>query len=315
VVGKENVGWWEYATATLGGADVNLIRCSVFLSAIAVVASPALADSAKGQFVVKGGKTAGAIAPSHAAAYVTRDPRNPHDRVVEVMLSDVPIDVAAAITTLQPHTHVINQDALDDRNYVLVWIGPDGHVSMNATFSKTMTQFVDRAGDQSLQATLTTNTPERVAGRLFTTAPVATMGGESYTVDLTFDTAVTRLPARTPLAAGGGAPGKALTAWLAAVKTQQWPAIKAGLAPEAVATFEKSYNSPEENASSAAELLQAWLPKSGLKIVGGEQGGDTADLDIEGEMFPGTNALYLARLRQVGGQWLFESAGVVGMLR
>ena len=123
---------------------------------------------------------------------------------------------------------------------------------------------------------------------------------------------MTRLPAGTPLGAGGGAPGKALTAFLATVKKQQWPAIKAALAPSAVAMFDKSYNSPEENASSTADILQAWLPKSGLKIAGGEVRGDTADLDVEGEMFPGTNALYLARLRQVSGTWLFESAGSSG---
>ena len=198
--------------------------------------------------------------------------------------------------------------------YVLLWIASDGHVSMNATFSETMTQFIEKVGE-SLKATLTTNTPERIAGRVFTDAPVTTTGGETYTVDLTFDTAVTRVPAGTPLGPGGGAPGKALTVFLAAVKKQQWPAIKAGLAPSAVAMFDKSYNSPEENASSASDLLQAWLPKSGLKIVGGELRGDTADLDVEGEMFPGTRALYLSRLRQVDGTWLFESAGIVGMLR
>ena len=123
------------------------------------------------------------------------------------------------------------------------------------------------------------------------------------------------MPAGTPLGAGGGAPGKALTAFLAAVKKQQWPAIKAGLAPSAVAMLDKSYNSPEENASSAADSSRRGCPKSGLKIVGGELRGDTADLEVEGEMFPGTNALYLARLRQVNGTWLFESAGIVGMLR
>ncbi len=293
---------------------MKLIRSIVCVVSLVIAASPALAGDAKGRFVVKGGKTAGTIAPTQAAAYVTRDPRDPHNKVAEVVLSEAAIDVDAAVAALQPHTHVINQDVLDDRNYVLLWVAPDGHVSMNATFGQTMTQFVDAVGD-SLKATLTVNTPERVAGRIFTAAPVKTMGGETYTVDLTFDTAVTRVPAGTPLGAGGGAPGKALTAFLAAVKKQQWPAIKAGLAPSAVATFDKSHNSPEENASSASDLLQAWLPKSGLKIVGGELRGDTADLDVEGEMFPGTNALYLARLRQADGKWLFDSAGMVGMLR
>jgi hypothetical protein len=289
---------------------IRLCACAVTLAA----AWPAVAGDAKGRFVVKGGKTSGTIAPTQAAAYVTRDPRDPRNRIAEVVLSEAAIDVNAAVAALQPHAHVINQDILDDRNYVLLWIASDGHVSMNATFSETMTQFIDKVGE-SLKATLTTNTPERIAGRVFTDAPVTTMGGETYTVDLTFDTAVTRAPAGTPLGAGGGAPGKALTAFLAAVKKQQWPAIKTGLAPSAVAMFDKSYNSPEENASSASDLLQAWLPKSGLKIVGGQLRGDTADLDVEGEMFPGTKALYLARLRQVDGTWLFESAGVVGMLR
>jgi hypothetical protein len=300
--------------ATSGGTVVNLIRLVPLLAAVVGGAAPALAGDAKGQFVVKGGKTPGTIAPTRAVAYVTRDPRDAHNKVAEVVLSDAAIDVDAAVAALQPHNHVINQDVLDDRNYVLLWVAPDGHVSMNATFSKTMTQFVDTVGE-SLQSTLSVNTPERVAGRIFTAAPVKTMGGETYTVDLTFDTAVTRLPGGTPLGAGGGTPGKALTAFLAAVKKQQWPAIKAGLAPSSIATFDKSYNSPEENASSAADVIQAWLPKSGLKIVGGELRGETADLDVEGEMFPGTNALYLARLRQVGGTWLFDSAGMVGMLR
>ena len=293
---------------------MNLIRVIPILAGVVCAAAPALAGDAKGQFAVKGGKMSGAIAPTHAAAYVTRDPRDPRKTVAEVVLSDAAIDVDAAVGALQPHNHVINQDVLDDRNYVLLWVASDGHVSMNATFSKTMTQFVDRVGD-SLQATLSVNTPERIAGRVFTAAPVKTMGGETYTVDLTFDTAVTRLPAGTPLGAGGGAPGKALIAFLAAVKKQQWPAIKAGLTPSSVATFDKSYNTPEENASSAADIIQAWLPKSGLKIVGGQLRGDTADLDVEGEMFPGTNALYLARLRQVNGTWLFDSAGVIGMLQ
>jgi hypothetical protein len=234
--------------------------------------------------------------------------------VAEVVLSEQAVDASAAIASLQPHTQAINQDALKDRDYILLWVAPDGHVSMNATFGKTMTQFLDAVGD-SLQATLTVNTPERVAGRVFTLKPVQTMSGDTYSVDLTFDTAVKRPPEGTPLGAGGGAPGKALEGFLATVKKGQWPAIKAGLSPTAIEMFEKSYNSAEENASGLADILQAWLPKSGLKITGGTQRVEEADLEIEGEMFPGTRALYLARMRQAGGQWQFEIATMVGMLR
>lgn len=289
----------------------------VVVVAIALVCSlvgTARADSVKGTFVVKGGKSPGTIAPTAAAAFAVRDRRDMRTPVAEVVLSEQAVDASAAIESLQPHTQAINQDVLKDRDYILLWVAPDGHVSMNATFGKTMTQFLDAVGD-SLQATLSVNTPERVAGRVFTTKPVETMGGETYTVDLTFDTAVKRPPAGTALGSGGGAPGKALGAFLASVPTGQWPAIKAALSPSAVEMFDKSYNSPEENASGLADILQAWLPKSGLKIVGGTQRGEVADLEIEGEMFPGTRALYLARMRQAAGQWQFESATMVGMLR
>jgi hypothetical protein len=288
----------------------------VVVAAFALVSSlvgTAVADSAKGSFVVKGGKTAGTIAPKAAAAFVVRDRRDMRTPVAEVVLSAQAIDAAAAVQSLQPHTQAINQDVLKDADYILLWVAPDGHVSMNATFGKTMTQFVDAVGS-SLQATLSVNTPDRVAGRVFTPKPVETTGGDRYTVDLTFDTVVAKPPAGTALGARGGAPGKALDAFLASVKKGQWPAIKATLSPAALEMFDKSYNSPEENASGLADTLQAWLPKSGLKVVGGTERGEVADLEIEGEMFPGTPAFYLARMRQAGGQWLFESAAMVGML-
>jgi hypothetical protein len=292
---------------------LNMLRVVVAIALISSLAGTAWADSVKGSFVVKG-KSAGTIAPKAAAAFVVRDRRDMRTPVAEVVLSARAIDTAAAIASLQPHTQAINQDALEDGDYILLWVAPDGHVSMNATFGKTMTQFLDAVGD-SLQATLSVNTPDRVAGRVFTPKPVETMGGDRYTVDLTFEAVVARPPAGTALGVGGGAPGKALDAFLATVRTMQWPAIKAALGPTALEMFDKSYNSPEENAASLADILQNWLPKSGLTITGGDQRGDVADLEIEGEMFPGTRALYLARMRQAAGAWRFESAAMLGMLR
>jgi hypothetical protein len=284
------------------------------LAVVVALASAAHADTTSGSFVVTGGKSAGTIAPKAAAAFVVRDRRDMRTPVAEVVLSDIAVDAAAAAETLQPHTHAINQDALRDRNYILLWVAPDGHVSMNATFGGTMTQFLDAVGD-TLQATITVNTPDRVAGRVYTPKPVATMGGESYAVDLSFDTAVVRSPKGTPLAAGGGPAGQALTELLAAVKQGNWAAIAPLLTPSALEMFDKSYNSPAENAASLADTLQAWLPKEKPSITGGEQRGATADLEVTGEMFPGTSALYLARMRQVGGRWQFETAAMVGMVR
>jgi len=99
------------------------------------------AQTARGAFE---SQPVGRITPTVAAAYIVRDQFNPRQNQVEVILSTAAVDVATAVTALAPHTMVINDAALKDSNYVLIWIGADGKVSMNATFSKTMTQFVDR---------------------------------------------------------------------------------------------------------------------------------------------------------------------------
>ena len=287
----------------------------LFVTAVGVLLSGmASADSATGTFVVTGGKAAGTIAPKAAAAFVVRDRRDMRTPVAEVVLSELAVDAVAAVATLHPHTHAINQDALKDRDYILLWVAPDGHVSMNATFGRTMTQFIDAVGD-SLHATLTVNTPQRVAGRVFTAKPVTTLNGDTYTVDVSFDVAVASPGKGAALPAGGGAAGEALGRFLGVVQQGDWAAIAPLLSPPALEMFNKSYNSPAENAASLADILQAWLPKARLSIVGGEQRGEVADLEITGEMFPGTSALYLARMRRAGGVWQFEGATMVGMLR
>jgi hypothetical protein len=291
-----------------------MTRVAVTFALVALLARPAAADSAQGTFVVKGGTLAGTIAPKAAAAFAVRDRRDMRTPVAEVVLSEIAIDAAAAAEALQPHTHAINQNALEGRDYILLWIAPDGHVSMNATFGRTMTQFVDAIGD-GLHATLTVNTSERVAGRVFTPQPVKTMGGETYTVDVSFDAAVVRVPKGSVLPPGGGAPGTALTAFLAAVKGGDWTAIAPLLSPAALEMFDKSYNSPAENAASVSDILQAWLPREKLSIAGGDERGDVADLEVTGDMFPGAPALYLARMRRHGDGWRFEAASLVGMVR
>jgi hypothetical protein len=291
-----------------------MTRVAVTFALVALLARPAAADSAQGTFVVKGGTLAGTIAPKAAAAFAVRDRRDMRTPVAEVVLSEIAIDAAAAAEAQQPHTHAINQNALEGRDYILLWIAPDGHVSMNATFGRTMTQFVDAVGD-SLHATLTVNSAERVAGRVFTPRPVKTMGGETYTIDVSFDAAVVRLPKGSALPRGGGPPGAALAAFLAAVKQADWTALRPLLSPAALEMFDKSYNSPAENAASLSDILQAWLPREKLSIAGGEQRGDVADLEITGDMFPGTPAVYLARMRRHGEGWRFEAASLVGMVR
>src|SRR5256714_3313400 len=136
----------------------------ITLLLIAILASPAFAGEASGEF--KAGARA-PIRPKYAAAYETRDIRNGHKGAVEVILSEAPVDVAAAIADLDAHTTLINQPALMNHNYIVLIVRPDGDVSMNATYSERMVQFVDMTGSMGdLKAEMSANTPANVAGRV-----------------------------------------------------------------------------------------------------------------------------------------------------
>ena len=104
-----------------------------------VTATVAAAGPASGAF--KADKN-GEITPKYAAGYTVRDSRHAHASRVELLLTDVQVDTSVLTAELDPHAAAINLDAINDRNYILLWVSPDGSVSMNATFSKTMTQYM-----------------------------------------------------------------------------------------------------------------------------------------------------------------------------
>jgi hypothetical protein len=232
---------------------------------------------------------------------------------VELLLTDVQVDTSALTAELDPHMAAINLDAINDRNYILLWVSPDGSVSMNATFSKTMTQYMDDTSS-GLKATLTTNTPTHVEGRLYSPSPLKTMDGTAYSVDVKFAADIPAVAAGTPLPAGGGAPGKAFAALVLAATNKNWPGIKAACGPTALKMFDNDYDTPAEKAKSADDMLNAWIARKKMKITGGQLQGDTAILDVEGEMFEGQNSLSLVQMVKSGPAWQFEQAKRVGMV-
>jgi hypothetical protein len=256
----------------------------------------------------------GTIAPKFATAYVVRDSHHPHQTVVELLLSDVAVDPAALRDDLDRHMGAINLEPLRDRNYVLLWIGADGSVTMNATYSKTMTQYInDSTG--GLKAELPTNSAAKVEGRVYSPAPLKTMDGPTYTVDVKFSADVLPALTGTPLPAGGGEPGKALTALVGAITKKNWAGIKAGLSPRALPMFEQSYNTPAENLSSAVDILNARLTIAKARVTGGTELSPTvAVLDLEGERF-GTPWLSIVKMVKTGAAWQYDESAPVGMLR
>lgn len=281
-------------------------------SAILLVSAHAhAANSASGSVDVQ---KVGTILPQFSAGYLVRDQRNARTTQTEMLLSEVMIDSAQMEGVLDPHMVAINLDALRNRNYILLFVHADGWVGINATFSKGMTQFLnDTAG--GLKAEFTARTTTRIEGHVFSPAPLKAMDGTTYTVDLRFGVDIAAPPVGTALPAGGGDPGKALAAFLAASQKKNWTTIKAGSTPEALKTFDKSYNSPAENAESAADLLKMWIPLQKMTITGGQLRGRVAVLNVEGELFPNQLGLSLVQMVKTGAVWQFDRAARAGLVR
>jgi len=74
-------------------------------------------------------------------------------------------------------------------------------VTMNATYSKTMTQYINDT-DGGLLATFTSNTPRKVEGRVYSPVPLRSLDGATYTIDVKFSTDVLT-PAEPPPASAG----------------------------------------------------------------------------------------------------------------
>ena len=275
-----------------------------------VTAGAAVAGPASG--TVK--SSTGAISPKQAVGYVVRDQRNARNTRVELLLTEVPVNAAGLRDQLDPHVVAINLDELRDRNYLLLWVMPDGTVSMNATYSKTMTQYLnDTAG--GLKAELTTNTPTKVDGRVYSPSPLKTMDGSTYTIDVTFSADVIPALSGTPIPAGGGDAGKALTTFVGAVTKKDWPGIKAGLSPKVLPMYDHDYDTPAEKADSASSIFSARLPLTKMKIAGGTLiNPTTAVLEVEGERF-GSRVLSLVKMVKAGTAWQFEESAPAGSLR
>jgi hypothetical protein len=285
-------------------------KLSLLTALLLAIPFSAFAGEASGEF------TAGKrppIKPLYAAAFETRDQRDARKRAVEVVLSEEPVDLTEAVGELDPHTSVINQKALMDHNYILLWVRPGNDVSMNATYSATMTQFIDTTPDR-MKAELTVNTSDRVAGRIFSPTPLKTMDGETYSINITFSAAVTHAPAGTKLPAGGGAPGTAFDALQAAIASKNWDGIKNNVTVKRLESFNNADRTAKENLDDALQTLGMFLPKKPGKITVGELRGDVAILDLEAELFEGQSGLFQIRMVKSGDRWLFDRATRVGLI-
>lgn len=277
-----------------------------------LLAAAGVAEAGPASGTVK--SATGTISPKFATAFVVRDSQHPRQTVVELLLTEVAVNPAPLHDALDPHALAINLDELRDRNYVLLWVAPNGSVKMNATYSKTMTQYINDS-EGGLKGEFTSNTPAKIDGRIYAPAPLKTMDGPTYTIDVKFSADVIPALTGTSLPAGGGEAGKALVAFLGAITKKDWSAIKAGLSPKILPSYDRDYNTAAENASSAVDILNARITVAKAKVTGGFQVSPTvAVLELEGERF-GTPWVSLVRMVKTGAVWQYEESVPVGMIR
>jgi hypothetical protein len=99
-----------------------------------------------------------------------------------------------------------------------------------------------------------------------------------------------------------------------AISKKSWAGIKSGVSDRALKSFYYDDRSEQENLDDALTTFGIWLPKKAGKIIGGELTGDTAILEMEAEMFEGTNGLFLVKMVKSGPRWVFDRAVRAGFI-
>lgn len=287
-----------------------------FLPAVlcALLIAPAeAAESVEGKFVLDDK----VLAPTAVAAFRARDQSNPREHTTYVMLSTQPMDLDAITASANPYLAAINDKAVLSSDHLTFRVDADGTVGMNAHVGGT--QYIDTSGKMmgmsgALTSECRVNTPERVSCNVANAKPVKSMSGNSWTVDIKFDTAVVSRAPGKPLPKDGGEPGKVLDALIGAVKGDDLGAIIALLSPEEAEDYQREYSTPAENLASAKEMLDFSLPKD-HRITGGELSDDnTALLEVEGAPYEGARGLYIVTLERTDGRWGYRSSTLAGLL-
>jgi hypothetical protein len=275
-----------------------------------------LATSAAAAPRVEGGFSAGErqLTPRHAVAVRIRDQNAPRSFETYVVLSENPVDAAAAIASADPYSTLINDPGLREGGAIRIGLADGGEASINAQFDWDGTQYVESSRLGGLVVELERNDGQVVAGRVRYPKPLQ-IDGETVNLDVRFEASVLAAPRGTPLPKDGGPAGKAFLAFARSVDGGDFDAAFALLSPGKAPDFAKEeWETAEENAASGLDILKAWgLRKS--KVTGGEAFADHVVLEVEGELFEGMNALDLVRMVPVDGGWRYDGSARAGILR
>ena len=263
------------------------------------------------------------VEPRFAIAYRSRDPRNPRETVVEILLTDVELETASMVGALSPRRAALAAEQLRHRRVISLWVRPDGTASMAVTgFSSSIqpapTQWPTVSTIPSLKiitvhAEWAVKTASRVEGHVFSGGTIRMGSGAAYAFDLRFAVDVTPGPPADQLPLGGGDAGKALMALLAAVNRSDWDTVKTALSTDVLQTFAPD-TMPIEKIFRTRDLLSPLMPITQTVVTNGQVIGDRAILDVE-TVLPGTTSVSLVRMVRSDGVWRFDEAAYIGQVQ
>ena len=218
-----------------------------------------------------------------------------------VYLSDIPLDVRKIAAAFQASSAAEAQLGDGSAGYVRICIdGEGGECGLYFSHNKPNASF-NSAGYGAFK--LEPAAAGRIAGRWVLAEP-GDFFGETYDFDLVFDVAVTPPPG-TPLAAGGGEPGKAYRAWIAAVAKGDLPVLRA-----LVGGDYNGWRLNSEDQGNVKEALKDLRDGTPLqaRILRGRIDGDSAVLWVEGKDRDDILRRGRVSMQRVEGAWRYMEA-------
>ncbi|HEU4664237.1 MAG TPA: hypothetical protein VFS55_09430 [Dokdonella sp.] len=249
--------------------NVRLISLSLLLAASGASAGASAAGAAKPYFRYDKIR----METTHAYAFAHEERSGPAQTYV--FLTTEPLDAQKVADAFDPGSEVNQQMGNKPGGYVRICVTPEGKECGLYFSHEGPSESFNMSG--SGEFTLGKRTPARIEGRWAMTKP-DDFFGKTYDFDMPFAADVTAPSPGTKLGADGGEPGRAYSAYLAALAKGDLPALRRMLGESGRWQLPED---DEQQAKQGLKDLRDGKPVS-VKILSAMQRGDHAVLRVEG---------------------------------
>jgi hypothetical protein len=232
-------------------------------------------------------------------AYAITDESKPGHTLV--FLTSLPLDMKVVADAFDSRSEVDEQMHGKSGGYVRVCVDAEGKECGLYFSHNEPSESFNMSGSGVF--TTAKHTPAQNDGRWLLDKP-EDFFGKTYEFDLKFSVATTAPSAGTALPADGGAPGRAYTAYLAALTKGDLPALRKMLGESG------SWRLPENDENSSKEGLKDMRDGKPVsaKILSAVQRGDHAVLNVEGVDRDEIKRRGRVLMTKTGEDWRYETA-------